>query len=939
VSSDFDELSRVVFSVMEQKESMSSSVRNFGMIVAALLLASAPALAHLPHARLTAVFPPGGKVGTDQDITATGPDLDEASAMRFSHPGITAKLKTASDTTPVFTITIAKEVPPGIYDARVIGRFGISNPRAFAVADKAEIIAKPAIATAETAQDVTVNSILSGHVDQSASDFFKLTLKANQRVLINCLAREIDSHLEPVMTLSDAAGKELERARRTGLLDFTAPADGAYLLRLHDAVHRGGADFFYRLAISTGPHLDFIMPPSGLPGTRSHFVVYGRNLPGGTSANIKSADGKPLEQLAIQLDISADSISLQKLATSTLINPADSALDGFEYRLAGPDGVSNPLLITYATGPVITEAPAISPTQPQAISAPCEVAGQFFPRGDQDLITFNVKKGDAYWIELISSRLGVPTDPFMVVQSVTKNEKGEQTADAAEIYDVDASIGGADFRTSTRDPIWKLAAANDGIYRVMVRDLFNESSDDPSRIYRLAVRPEKPDFRLIALAAPPPNANKDSKEVPMWSPLLRRGGTTPIKVLAHRRDGFGSEIKVEVRGLPIGVTAAPTKIDAGATATTLLLSAADSAPAFAGPITIVGTAPIAGAEVVREARGGAVVRTVADPANEAIFSRMTRDVVLAVTAAEPEPISIAAAEEKTYQGTTAAKLQIPLKIGRPSEFKAALKLKAVGPAFLAPLKEIDIAAAAVTGTLELDPATLKIPIGTYSLYLQTQTAGKYQRKPEAFAAATAALAAATKSAADLGAEAKKFADAKAPLVAPAAASAAEAKKLADATASLAALIAPAQAAATAATQKQAEAKAASDKEPANAALKAALAEADKALAEANAKLKSATEAKDAVEKFSAAAAAKAKVDADALAAADKLAADAAAKGAEAEKAKVAAAAALKALDPKDVTTTFYSRPILFSIAAPPPPPPATQPTTQPTTAPAAAPKK
>jgi hypothetical protein len=883
--------------------------------------------AQLPQARLSTIIPPGGKIGTDVEITASGADLDEASGMRFSHAGITAKLKTASPA--VFTVSVGKDVPAGVYECRIVGKFGISNPRAFAVGDQNEVIARPGITSAATALDAAIGSVITGTIDNNASAFFKLTLKAGQRVLFHCVAREIDSPLEPVMVLLDASGHELDHARRTALIDFTAPADGNYILKLHDAIYRGSSEYLYRLSVGTAPHIDFVMPPCGMPGTRGLFVVYGRNLPGGTSANIKAADGKPLEQLAVQIDIPADSVSTQRLTSSSFVNPAETVLDGFEYRLPSADGISNPVLITYASGAVVGEVAKRSAGQAQALSAPCEVAGQFYPRGDKDWYTFNVKKGDAYWIEVISSRLSVPSDPFMVVQSVAKSPKGETASDVQEVYDVDASIGGVDFKTSTRDPVWKLAASADGTYRVMVRDLFNESGDDPARIYRLAVRPERPDFRLVAMAVAPPPVAKDSKEVPVSSTLLRRGGTLPIRVMAHRRDGFAGEIKLETRGLPAGVSAAAAKIDAGANAGMVLLSAADNAAAWAGAISIVGTANIGGAEVLREARGASVVRTVADPANEMVFSRMTRDIAIAV-GDEAEPLAIAGAEEKVFEGAVGTKVAIPLKIARPGEFKAALKLKAVGPAFLAAMKEIDVAAAADKGTLEIDTAALKIPVGAYQLYLQTQTAGKYQRNPPGAKAAEDAKTASEKAAADLAAQVKKLNEAKAPLAAAAAASGTESKKLADAVAGLAGLVAPAQAAVTAAQQKQAAAKAASDKEPAKAELKTALAEADKALAEATAKLKSATDAKEAVEKLAAAAADKAKKDAEASAAAEKAATEATAKSAEAEKAKVAAVAKIKELAAKDVTATFYSKPILLKIVTPPP---ATQPTTKPTTQP------
>src|SRR5205814_4712194 len=93
--------------------------------VVSALLAERPALAQLPQARLNAVFPAGGQRGTSIDLTlAGGTDLDEASALYFSHPGITAAQKTQmveGQPQPVagtFTVTIAADVPIGVYDVR-----------------------------------------------------------------------------------------------------------------------------------------------------------------------------------------------------------------------------------------------------------------------------------------------------------------------------------------------------------------------------------------------------------------------------------------------------------------------------------------------------------------------------------------------------------------------------------------------------------------------------------------------------------------------------------------------------------------------------------------------------------------------------------------------------------------------------------------------------
>ena len=70
-------------------------------------------------------------------------------------------------------------------------------------------------------------------------------------------------------------------------------------------------------------------------------------------------------------------------------------------------------------------ATALAHAKAQAVSVPCEVAGQFYPQTDRDWVTFQAKAGEALWIEVLSQRLGLPTDPHLLVQQVTKNDKGE----------------------------------------------------------------------------------------------------------------------------------------------------------------------------------------------------------------------------------------------------------------------------------------------------------------------------------------------------------------------------------------------------------------------------------------------------------------------------------------------------------------------------------
>src|SRR6266513_3856416 len=237
-----------------------------------LLLGMNASLAQLPLARLSTVFPPGGKAGTTIEAAVTGSDLDEANELHFSHTNITARQKVADKTGEPegnkFLVTIGADVPPDVYEVRVIGRFGVSNPRAYVVGHLPEIPSPATNHAVASAVEVALGTVVNGRAEANAVDYFKFAARKGQRVLIECLAKEIDSRMDDTLIVYDAGGHELERQRRGGLLDIIAPADGQFVLALSDFIYRGGREYFYRLTVGAGPHLDYIFPPSGLPGAK-----------------------------------------------------------------------------------------------------------------------------------------------------------------------------------------------------------------------------------------------------------------------------------------------------------------------------------------------------------------------------------------------------------------------------------------------------------------------------------------------------------------------------------------------------------------------------------------------------------------------------------------------------------------------------------------------
>jgi hypothetical protein len=791
-----------------------------------LLVVGRPALGQLPAARLLGLFPPGGQAGTTVEVVAQGTDLDDPVRLQFSHAGIT----TVSHEGTQFKIAIASDVPPATYEARFVGRFGLSNPRRFVVGNLSQRIVPSTNAAPGSASELGINSTCFGKIDARSTAWFRFVARKNQRLWLECLAGSIDSRLEPMMFLSDAEGREWEHSRSGGFLDFVAPADGNYFLRVADLLYRGGDDYIYRLSLSSGPRVDYILPIAGVAGTRTNFTVFGRNLPGGKPVKGLTLEGKPVEQATVSIRLPTR--PTEQIASSV---PASAGLDTIAYQLKD----ANPVLIALvnSNAPIrVEQEPNSKPGQAQPISLPCEISGQFYPAGDVDRYTFEARKGDAFWVEVLSHRLGLPTAPLVLVQRVTKTDNAEKTTDVLELGDSDANLGEREFNTASRDPSGRFEAKEDGTYRLSVRNLFGSTVSSPLHTYHLSIRREAPDFRLVAQVLAP-KYKSDAKNIGVGIPLLRRGETLAVRVMAFRRDGFNGEIALSVEKPPPGLTFVPDRIEAGKSIDYFLLTATTNAPAFAGPIELVGRAKVGEREIVRRARGGTTIFPVENVDNERPQARVTSEFSLAITDQESAPLTIAPAESRTWEVATDGKMEVPLNITRRAEFNANLKIKPLGPGTQDALKEFEVEGKATNAILKLDFAALKLPPGRHVFSAQSITTGKYRNNPEAAAFAEGAAKEADKVAAETAAAAKKAAE-----------GAESAIKAADTAEALAKMVA----------EKLAAAQSSAGNDPANEALKSELATAKQASEDAAAAAKTATEAKVAALQAKSAAESKAK---------------------------------------------------------------------------------
>lgn len=648
--------------------SRSTSAPRLSLIATLALLGAGIGTAHaqevcLPAPRLLTISPMGAQVGTTVDVTVTGENIDGATALLFSTPGVTAKPKTGADGKVVanqYTVAIAPDAQVGVHDARLITRLGVSASRAFSVTRLTELTRSKPNQSAETALTLTPNSVCNATMTKRAVDFYAFDGKKGQRVIVDCAAVGIDSKLSPVVIVADAQGRDLVANRIDGVIDFTPPADGKYLVKVHSLTFQGGAEHFYRLALMDAP-----------------------------------ADGPAPRQ------------------------PATRTVSSFSWS-----GEASGL-------PVVAEAePNNEHAQAQKITPPCEITGRFFPAADVDTYEFAGKKGETWWVEVVSERQGLAVNPFVVVQ---KAADGKFT-DVAELDDIASpmkpssngySYDGPPYDAGSTDPLGKVEIKEDGVYHLQIRDLFGGTRTDASHTYKLMVRKAAPDFALTGWALHMTLRNGDRNA--LSKPIALRGGlTTAFEIVVVRKDGFDGEIELAMEGLPEGITATGLRIPAGKSKGMMLITAAENAPASFGTARIIGRAKVGDTTISRECKLASMSWPVRDASQEIPKPRLLADTPVSVSGTELAPLTIAPAEDKVWTAKAGEKLTIPLKATWRNDFAGtSIKLKALGDGFEA-VKEFDVPLKAEKAEAVLDLAALKTKPGKYTLAFFGPAVAKYK---------------------------------------------------------------------------------------------------------------------------------------------------------------------------------------------------------------------
>ena len=499
---------------------MSKFCRAFSILLFTMPISAASAA----PPKLDYLFPAGAQRGATVEVSAGGTFERWPVQVWADAKGIAVKPGKTSGT---LTVTVAADVEPGVHWIRLHDKDGASIARPFIVGVLPEVLEREPNDDPKKPQVLDQSRVVvNGRLDKAGDvDTFAVKLTKGQTLVASLEAyRTLRSPMDGVLQILSADGFVVEQNDDYHDFDpqiaFNVPKDGTYLVRtfafpaVADATVRfaGKENFVYRLTLTTGPFVEYAYPLAVSRAAPTPVELVGWNLP------------DDLRKFTVVPREAAETLKL------------------FDARVAQPFFVRiEPHATAVKTG--------ATREKPQALVLPITVTGRLDRPGDVDVYQFDAKKGQKLAFRIEARSLGFPLDPVLRLTDAAGKTLVQNKA---------AGLG--------TDPSLDFNIAQDGTYRLEVRDLYSDGG--MRHVYRLRAGPIAPDFDL---------------KVAGDRFLLTPGKPLEIPVPVTRVGGFSQEIALSVEGLPKDISATMT-------AKSITLRLASDKKVFAGAIRIVGTA-------------------------------------------------------------------------------------------------------------------------------------------------------------------------------------------------------------------------------------------------------------------------------------------------------------------------------------------------------------
>jgi hypothetical protein len=433
---------------------------------------------------LTRLFPCGGCVGTNVQVTATGKFTTWPVQVDCQPAVLQWK---ALEENGKFEVSIPPDAPTQVYWVRFYSGEGSSVVKRFIVDDvpsQQELEPNNSI-KAGNAIDALPRQIFGILQKGGDVDVYRVQLSANATLVATVDAQNwLRSPLDAVLQLTDEKGNVVEENIDTHNLDpqivYTAKRPGVYCVRVMGFPESpdstisfvGNDNCQYRLTLTTSGHLEAVYPLAVQIQQPTTLQPRGIQMPG-------------------------------NLAPWT---PTVDSLGEVYFNHPQTTGHCSVAVVSH---PVISEP--VSDVN-NALTPPLAICGSIQDPQQKDTWLIQLEKDKSYRFETESHTLGFSLDPL--VRLLNSEDK--------EIQKVDESNG-------NRDPnfVWKANAT--GIYKLVIEDA--EGFSGPLHFYRIYIKPVEPSVKI--------QGSVDHVEGEIGKPI-------EVKFTVERLDGFSDVLEAEL---------------------------------------------------------------------------------------------------------------------------------------------------------------------------------------------------------------------------------------------------------------------------------------------------------------------------------------------------------------------------------------------------------
>lgn len=494
---------------------------------ALIFISTIAVLATAPQ--LTAITPAGGQRGTDVEVSFLGARLDDTEEIIQYEPGWNVvEILSRTNKAVVARIRIAPDCRLGEHCLRLRTRSGITELRTFFVGPFPAVAEKEPNNEPSQAQEVALNSTVTGVVSREDVDCFTVKASKGQRISAEVEGIRLGrSDIDVRLTVLHADGAVLADVDDTWLalqdpfVTFEVPQDGTYVLHLREATYGGNNNCEYRLHVGEFPRPCSVYPPGGPAGEKLHlqFLTEGASrLP-----QRVSLPNAPSEKYGVFAEAHG------KVAPS-------------------------PNWIRVSPFPNVLELP---PNQDRAHATvagrplPLAFNGVISQPGEEDWFQFEAVKGQALEVSVFARALRSPLDSTV------------------QILDAGGKSLAANDDSGGPDSTLKFTPAASTNHFLRVRDAMGRGG--PQFTYRVEVLPVRPRLELSI-----PEVARNDTQSRQWIAVAR--GNRFATLISARRANFGGELDFVRNDLPPGVALHADRMAASISTMPLVFEAAPDAP-------------------------------------------------------------------------------------------------------------------------------------------------------------------------------------------------------------------------------------------------------------------------------------------------------------------------------------------------------------------------